>query len=170
MTGVPTLTLPVVTENVAEVEPCAIVTVGGTLAPAGEELSVTGAPPLKAAELSVTVQVDPLEGLTDAGLHEKLLKLGVCRMVTVVPFAVVDKDVPKVSLAMPLVSRTDEDVFGVEPDKVRFTVATTPLEIAAELSPHSTQVEVPGPLLQESDLFVDAGPVAIVAEVKSRVE
>ena len=170
MTGVLALTLPAVTENVAEVEPCEIATVAGTLAPAGDELSVTVAPPLKAAEVSVTVQVDPVEGLTDVGLHERLLKRGVCRIVTVPPLAVVGKDVPDVSLVMPLVSWTAEDVSWVEPDKVRVTVATTPFEMVVELSPHSKHVEVPRPLLQESDLFVAAGPVAIVAEEKSVVE
>ena len=41
----------------------------------------------------------------------------------------------------------------VAPDTVRFTVATTPLGIAIEFNPHNTHVEVPEPLLQESDLF-----------------
>ena len=164
------LTEPAVTEKLAEVEPCGIVTPEGTLAPDGDEVSAIVVPPLKAGEVSVTVQVDPVDGLTDAALHDKLLKLVVCWIVTVPPLAVVDSGFPKVSLVVGLLICTEDDVFKVDPDTARVTVATMPFESAVELSPHKTHVEVPGVLLQESDLFVAAGPVAIVAEEKSEVE
>ena len=65
------LTVPAVTVNVAEVEPCGIVTVEGTLAAAVFELeSETVTPPLPAAAVRLTVPVPdwPLTmvlGLTD---------------------------------------------------------------------------------------------------------
>jgi len=52
------VTLPAVTENVADVEPCGTVTDEGTLATAEFELaSETTAPPLPAADVSLTVPV-----------------------------------------------------------------------------------------------------------------
>ena len=58
MTEVDVVTLPVVTENVAEVEPCGTVTDAGTLAAVEFELeSDTTAPPEPAAEVRLTVPV-----------------------------------------------------------------------------------------------------------------
>jgi hypothetical protein len=71
------VTVPAVTENVADVEPDGTVTDEGTLAALGETLIATGAPPLGAVGVSVTVQVDPAEGLMDTGLHERLLNAAV---------------------------------------------------------------------------------------------
>ena len=67
--------MPVVTVNGAEVEPCGMVTVEGTLAAAVLELeSDTAAPPLPAGAVSVTVPV-PVWPLTIAlGLTDTLLK------------------------------------------------------------------------------------------------
>jgi hypothetical protein len=71
------LTVLSVTANVAEVAPVATVAVVGTVTiAAGDALSVMVAPGLNAAEVSVTVQVAPSEGLSDAGLHETLLSAG----------------------------------------------------------------------------------------------
>jgi len=162
------LTLPAVTEKLAAVEPCGIVTDAGTLAPAGDELRLIVAPPLGAAEVSVTVQVEPVAGLTETGLHEKLLKPG--RIVMVPPVEEVAMLAPVESASMPLESWTEEDVSVVELDKVSVRVATTPFEMVCEFSPHSTQVAVPAALLQDSDLFAAAGPADNVAEEKSVVE
>ncbi len=164
------LTLPAVTPKAAEVEPCGTVTVAGTLATAGDALIAMAAPPLIAADVSVTVQVDPAAGVSDAGLHEIPLKRGVCRIVTVPPLTDVDIPFPVESADIPPVSWTDEDVSRVEPDKARVTEATTLFGIAVESSPQTRQVAVPALLLQVSDLFAAAGPGAKVADVKSAVE
>ncbi len=62
LTGFATLTVPAVTENVAEVCPCGTVTVAGTVpAPVLELESDTVTPPLPAAAVRLTVpMVDPL--------------------------------------------------------------------------------------------------------------
>jgi hypothetical protein len=44
----------------------------------------------------------------------------------------------------------------VEADTVKLTVATTPEAIGVSLRPHSTQVAVPLPYWQETDLFAAA--------------
>jgi hypothetical protein len=170
VTGVAVLTVPAVTENVAEVEPCGIVTVAGTLARAGEALSAIVAPPLSAAEVTATVQVDPADGVSVVGVHEMALNTGVWRIVTVPPLAEVDIPVPAESAETPLVSWTDEDVSGVESAKVKVTEATTLFGIVVELRPHTKHVALPEPLLQESDLFAAADPAAKLADVKSVVE
>lgn len=46
-------------------------------APAGAELSAIVAPPVNAAEVRLTVQVEPADGLIESGLHERLLNFGV---------------------------------------------------------------------------------------------
>lgn len=124
MTGVELLTFPAVTENVVEVEPLGTVTDDGTFAPAGDEVKVIVAPALGAADVRLTVQVDPPDGLIEAGLHEKPFKLG-ARMVTVPPVAEVDREVPVESAIITLESWTEDDVSVVDPDNVRVSVATT---------------------------------------------
>jgi len=58
VTDVAVVTLPAVTENGADVEPCGTVTDEGTLAAAALELeSDTTAPPFPAADVRVTVPV-----------------------------------------------------------------------------------------------------------------
>jgi hypothetical protein len=70
--------VPAVTVNVADVEPCSTVKREGTLAAAGLELERdTATPPVPAADVSVTVQVDPTDDVNEVGLHEKPLKRGV---------------------------------------------------------------------------------------------
>ena len=78
VTEVAVVTLPAVAENVVEVEPCGIVTLEGTFAAVGDTLMPMVAPPLSAADVSETVQVDPTEGVNVVGLHERLLNTGVC--------------------------------------------------------------------------------------------
>ena len=88
------LTLPAVAEKAAEVEPCGTVTVAGRFATAGDELRVIVAPPLSAADVSATVQVDPMEGVNVVGVHENVLRIGVWRIVTVVPLTEVGMAAP----------------------------------------------------------------------------
>lgn len=74
VTGVELLTVPVVTVNVAEVDPCGIVTLEGTLAAAVLELlRETTAPPLPAAAVSVTVPVPVCPLVMVTGATETLL-------------------------------------------------------------------------------------------------
>jgi hypothetical protein len=155
---------------VAEEEPSGTVTLEGTFAAAGDALSVIAAPPLSAAEVSATVQVDPAEGVSDVELHDMLLKRGVWRIVTVPPLAEVAIPAPAESAEMLLVSCTDEDVSGVESAKVKVSEATTLFGIVVELRPHTKHVAVPELLLQESDLFAAPDPAAKLADLKSVVE
>jgi len=91
-------------------------------------------------------------------------------MVTVPPLTDVEIEAPVVSADIPLVSWIDEEESGVEPARVKVTDATTLFGIGVEFSPHTTQVAVPEPLLQEMDLLEAPTPGAIVADVKSVVE
>jgi len=146
------------------------VTVAGAFAPAGDELIPIVAPPLKAGDVSETVQVEPADGLIEIGLQVSPFKLGDWRIVTVPPVADVAIAAPAESADTTLASWTVEDVSVVEAAKVRVSVATTLFGIAEELSPHTMQVAVPTPLLQESVLFAAPVPGAKVADVKSVVE
>jgi hypothetical protein len=71
------VTLPVVTENVAVVEPCATMTDTGTLAAVEFELeSDTTAPPEPAIEVRLTVPVPDWPPTIAAGLIVTLLSAG----------------------------------------------------------------------------------------------
>jgi len=164
------VTLPAVTENVVEVEPCGTVTVAGTFAAAGDALIPIAAPPLGAADVSVTVQVDPTDGVNVAGLHERPLRAGDCRIVTVPPLAVVDSADPAESADSAFVNWINEDVSGVEFASVNVTEATALSGIAEVFSPQTRQVTVPAPSAQESVLSAAPAAAANVADVKSVVE
>ena len=170
MTGVAEPTVPAVTEKVADVWPCATVTEAGTFAPAGDELRLTVAPPLAAAVVSETEQVEPVDGLMFIGLQVRPFKAGVWTMVTVLPLAEVAMADPIVSADIPAVTTTDEEVSVVVDESVKVTAPTTPLGITELFRPHTRQVIVPGLLLQERVLPESAGPAAKVAEEKSDVE
>jgi hypothetical protein len=60
----------------------------------------------------------------------------------------------------------------VEGDNVKDTFATIPFEMAVELRPHKAHLMVPGPLLQEIDLFAEVAtvPTLTVADEKSICE
>ena len=61
------------------------------------------AAPLRAEEVSVTVQVDPVDGVINTGLQVNPFKLG-GRIVTVPPVVEVDIAVPVASAIMPFES------------------------------------------------------------------
>jgi hypothetical protein len=164
------LTVPAVTGNVAEVDPCGTVTDAGTLAAEEDALSVTIAPPLGAADVSATVQVDPADDVSDVGLHEMPLNTGVWKIVTVPPLTDVGIEAPVEPADRPLASWINDEVSGVESAKVSVTEATTLLGRLWELSPQTRQVAVPAPLLQERDLSESSDPSAKDADVKSVVE
>lgn len=98
------LTLPAVSENVVEVDPWGTVIFAGRLTSAGDAPSPIVAPPLGAADVRATVHFDPADGETDVGLHERLLKVGTCPIVTVAPLAVVAIPAPLESADIPFVS------------------------------------------------------------------
>lgn len=98
------LTLPAVAENEVEFEPCGIVTFAGTFAAAGDELREIVAPPLSAADVRETVQVDPMDGVNVVGVHESVLRSGVWRIVTVVPLTEVGMAAPPESADTALAS------------------------------------------------------------------
>ena len=169
VTGVGLVTVPALTVNVAELAPCATVTLDGSLAPAGEELRATVAPPLGAADVKATVQVAVEGGVMDTELHENPFRPSWI-IVTVPPVLDTDTDEAAALAPSSFVSCIDDEVSVVVPDSIRDTVATTPLSTAVVFSPHNTHVAEPALLLQESDLFAAAGPAAIVADEKSTVE
>ena len=98
------LTLPALTEKVVDVDPWGTVTVDGTVASAGDALIATVAPPLGATAVSVTVHVEPAEGLTEVGVQKRLLRAAVWEIVTVPPDAEVAIAAPFESAETPLAS------------------------------------------------------------------
>jgi len=75
--GVDALTLPVVTENVAEVDPCGTVTLAGTTAAVLELDSATTTPALPAAAVRFTVPVPDWPLTMVLGLTETLVSAGI---------------------------------------------------------------------------------------------
>jgi hypothetical protein len=153
VTGVGVLIVFAVTENAVDVAPCGTVTVDGTLTSAGEELMLTIAPPLPATEVKATVQVDPVDGVIDTGLHVNPFSAGVFAMVTVPPLAEAEIGAAEGFAAVGVKIWTGDEVFVVEVETFRETVATTPLGIAPELSAHRTHLILPVCFSQETDLL-----------------
>jgi hypothetical protein len=158
--------VPAVAENVVELEPCGIVTLAGTFAEAGAALIATAAPPLKAADESVTVQVDPADGVSVTGLHERPAKTGVCRMVTVPALADVAIGAPVESADRGFVNWTAAEVSVGEVARFSVTDASTLFGIDEVFSPQTRQVAVPALSLQDSVLPEAPAAAAMVAEVK----
>jgi hypothetical protein len=132
--------VPAVTVKVAEVLPAPTVTDEGVVSRALLSASETATPPLGAAMESATVQVALAEELSDVGVHERLLRLGVA---TAPP--VMDWPTPAIIVALP----AGRDAKGlltatavvVTPTPiVRFTLATTPFAIVVVFMPYSRQV------------------------------
>lgn len=156
--------------NVAEVAPCAIVTVGGNRAPEGEDVRAIAAPPIGAGDVRATVQLEVDGGAMACGLHEKPFKLD-WLIVTVPPVVETPSIVPAPSDATAF-STCKTDVGCVdEDDTVSDTVAMTPPEIGVAFMPHKTHVLDPGALLQDTDLFTAAaaGPMVTPIDEKSAV-
>lgn len=167
VTGVDAVTVPAaVKENVAVDWPAKTVTLEGIVAPAGDELSVTVAA-LKAADESVTLQVVPADGDTDVALHVRLLRLGVCSIVTVPLVVDIGIDTPWASAAELPVSWMVEDGSEAFPARVSVTVAKTAFGIVLSFIPQATHVALPEDVLQLTVLPVAPGPAATVADEKS---
>jgi hypothetical protein len=98
------VTAPASIANKVEVDPCGTVTVDGTVTTAGDALIPMTAPPLGAGDVSVTVQVEPNNGVREVGVQVRPLMAGACWMVTVPPLAEVDIAAPVESAETPLVS------------------------------------------------------------------
>lgn len=157
--------VPAVAVKVAVVAPEATVTEAGTLTAALLLESDTTAPPVGAACVIVTVQVDVLPELTVAGLQPTLL-----RLVVEPPLTAILPPVPVAEMAAPLAAPAETLVtpmFTVPdavPDRVTFTTATTPFAIVVWLRAAMTQVSEPLLFEQVSDLdaAVDAAPMDTV--------
>jgi hypothetical protein len=171
VTGVFVVTVPPLTANVVAMAPCGMVTLDGSVASAGDELRAMVAPPLGAADVMATLQVAIDGGVMDTALQENPFRLS-GKIVTVPPVVEIGTDDPTALAASLLMSCSDDELSVVELDNASRTEATTPPAIGVALGPDSTQVSEPGLLLQETDLFAvaAAGPAAIVADEKSRVE
>jgi hypothetical protein len=76
VTGVEALIVPVVTAKVAELEPCRIVTVDGTVTLGLELERETATPPVPAAAVRLTVPVPDWPPTIVLGLTETLLRTG----------------------------------------------------------------------------------------------
>ena len=95
VTVVALLRLRAVMGKVAEVAPCGtFAPPPSAMTPAGDELSVTMAPPFKAAEVSETVQVEPMAEVSVIGLQERPFNLLTGWIVTVPPATVEGIDTP----------------------------------------------------------------------------
>jgi hypothetical protein len=77
--------------KVVELLPWATVTSDGTMAAPDDEI-VIPEPPLGAADVSATVQVEPVDGLIVSGLQENPFKPGVCWIVTVLPLVAISME------------------------------------------------------------------------------
>jgi hypothetical protein len=170
VTDVAVVTVPAVTGNVAEVEPCGTVTLAGTLATNGDALRPIVAPPLGAADVRATVHVEPADGERLVGVQERLLNSAVCSNVTVPPLTVVAIAPPAKSADTPFVNWTVEEESVIEGATASVTDASTLFGMLVEFKPQTRQVAVPVPFTQESVLFAAPVPAATVADVKSVVE
>ena len=113
--------------------PAATVTDAGTVKPLTLELSDTVAPPVGAAPLKLTVQVDVAPGASDVAPHDKELMTGAWETVIVPPLAVTVSEAPAAVAAAAFVTPTAAVVAPL----VMVTVATptTPFEIVLEFRP-----------------------------------
>jgi hypothetical protein len=128
----------VVTAKVAEVAAAATVTDAGTVRVALVLVRVIAAPPVGAALLRVTVQVELLDAFNEAGRQERELTVGSAPPVTIPPVADDATKVPAADTAKGLVMPTAVVVTPVA--MVRFTTPTVPFAMIAAVDPESTQV------------------------------
>jgi len=137
-------TVVVVAMNVAVVADAATVTEDGTVRVVFVLLNVTTAPPVGAALVSVTVQVELPELLKVAGEQAKEeTPVEVVAPVTVPLATETAIDLPPLADAALLVMLI---AVLVAPDAtVRFAVATVPFAIMAAFKPEATQLYLPVP-------------------------
>jgi hypothetical protein len=171
VTGVNVVTIPAVIENVVELDPCGIVTLGGTFRAGAEDAREINAPPLLAAAVRATLQTADACEASDIGLQNSPFNAGGV-MPIVDPTVEVANDIPTASAADPCESWTSEELDVVELETVKPTVATTPFESGVVLKPYKTHFFVPGVLVQETDLFalIPDDPSATLTDEKSLVE
>ena len=71
---------------------------------AGDEFRLMVAPPLPGTAVSATVQVDPVDGLTVIGVHEKPLRAGTGTIVTTPPLLEIGRAIAPVPAAISLMN------------------------------------------------------------------
>ncbi|MBZ5578606.1 MAG: hypothetical protein LAP40_18755 [Acidobacteriia bacterium] len=133
----PAVTTAAVVVNAVDAEPAGTVTEGGAVRLASSLLTEIAAPPLGAAALSTTEQVEDAGVASEEGLHESRLRLtGACTAIvppvpaaaTAVPLGEAATVLLKVRVRVPVVA-----------DTPTLTVATTPSPIAETFKPVATQ-------------------------------
>lgn len=159
------VTVVVVPLKVADVAPAATVTDAGTVSAESLLVNVTLAPPLGAAPLSVTVQVELIELLMLAGLQDRELTVGKAPPVTVPPVDERAMLVPEGDAATPPLIWIAVAVRSGA--IVRFTTATVPFEMIAEFMADTRHLYVPLPGKQFSVLEALMEAVPGVAEIET---
>jgi hypothetical protein len=161
------LMVPAVAVNVADVKPAAIATEAGTVSSAFVFESVTDAPPVSAAPLSVTVQVVLAELLTVDGAHERDVIVGTrgAPPVTIPPVPVMAVPLAELEAAMPLVTAI---VVLIAPGAInRLMTATVPFDIVPAFMPETRHVYVPTPAVQFSVLLALVAAAPTIAEMEA---
>jgi hypothetical protein len=139
--------VPVVTLKVAEVAAAGTVTDAGTVRVALVLERVTAAPPVGAALVKVTVQVELPELLRVAGRHVREVTAGkTTTAVTVPPVAESRMAFPAGEDAAML--PTPIEVVVTPSATVRFRTATVPFEMMPPFIPEATQVYAPAAAVQ----------------------
>ena len=136
--------------KVAVVAPAATVTEGGTARAELLSDTLTSVPPLGAACDKVTVQVTFPGGVSELGVHVRLVSVGdACH-----PWTVMVPPLPETATALPsardpIVPLTEmrTDPLLVAEASVAVTTATTPLPITVEFIPVAKQTIDPVPVL-----------------------
>ena len=152
--------------KVAEVAAAATVTDAGTVSVVLVLVRVTAAPPVGAALVRVTVQVELLELFRVAGRQDRDATVGeVAPPVTVPP-------VPKSTMPLPVGEDSAVLLIAiavvVRPAAMtRFTTATEPFAMAPAFIAEARQVYVPGVPLQVNVLSAPVSAVPAVAEIET---
>jgi hypothetical protein len=147
----------VVALKVADVAPAATVTDPGAERVALVLVRATAAPPVGAAPVNFTVQVELLKLCRVAGWHDREATVGkTLPPVTIPPLVKSTMPSPADEEAALLV--TPMEVLVTPAAMVRFTTPTTPFEMMAEFIAEATQANVPAPPKQFNDL-----PAAVIA-------
>jgi hypothetical protein len=154
VTDIAVVTVPVITENVVDVEPCGTVTDAGILAAAELELkSDTSAPPDPAAKVRLTVAVPDWPPTIVVGLIERLLSAGAGStvtptvLVTLAYEAVKLTDVGVVTLLVVSENAADVEPGGTVMERGTLATATFELESVMTAPPEpATEVRLMVPV------------------------